>query len=143
MFWLLSSSLPEGKKVRIENSTLLDQWLLCVGHRRPHSLCLYSCSGLSASARGLEMFFSLCRNSLEVKQPNKAQPVNSAHHFLKDLFKLWLTARRYGGVEKKCMDTLLFLLDFILLMRCILHLYCTFIDPPFGWMAMGSSATAT
>ncbi|KAM7392040.1 hypothetical protein PAMP_022683 [Pampus punctatissimus] len=53
------------KKLRIENSTLSDWWLLCVGRRRPHSLCLYSCSSLSAASCGLEMFFSLCRNSLE------------------------------------------------------------------------------
>ncbi|XP_044229635.1 uncharacterized protein LOC122997514 [Thunnus albacares] len=53
------------EKLRIENSTLSDRWLLCVGRRRPRSLCLYSCSGLSATSSGLEMFFSLCRNSLE------------------------------------------------------------------------------
>uniref|UniRef100_A0A3Q1GUH2 F-box/LRR-repeat protein 7-like n=2 Tax=Acanthochromis polyacanthus TaxID=80966 RepID=A0A3Q1GUH2_9TELE len=61
----LASDRMLWKDLRIENSSLTDHWLLNVGRRRPHSLCLYSCSGLSVSTCGLERFFSLCRNSLE------------------------------------------------------------------------------
>ncbi|XP_037632934.1 uncharacterized protein LOC119492516 isoform X1 [Sebastes umbrosus] len=53
------------RNVRIENCNLTERWLLCVGRRRPRSLCLYSCSGLSLTSCGLEMFFTLCRNFLE------------------------------------------------------------------------------
>ncbi|XP_068994409.1 uncharacterized protein [Embiotoca jacksoni] len=53
------------KNIRIENSTLTNQWLLFVGRHRPRSLCLSSCSGLSVTSCGLESFFSLCRNTLE------------------------------------------------------------------------------
>nr|XP_046243571.1 F-box/LRR-repeat protein 7-like isoform X2 [Scatophagus argus] len=53
------------KDLRIENSNLSERCLLCVGRRRPRSLCLYSCSGLSLTSRGLEMFFTLCRKTLE------------------------------------------------------------------------------
>ncbi|XP_045891694.1 F-box/LRR-repeat protein 20-like [Micropterus dolomieu] len=53
------------KNLRIENSNLTEQWLLCVGRRRPRSLCLYSCSGLSLNSWWLEVFFTLCRNFLE------------------------------------------------------------------------------
>ncbi|XP_028269757.1 F-box/LRR-repeat protein 7-like [Parambassis ranga] len=53
------------KNLRMENSTLTDRWLLCVGRRRPRSLCLYSCSSWSVTSCGLEMFLFLCRNSLE------------------------------------------------------------------------------
>ncbi|XP_047448318.1 uncharacterized protein LOC125012415 [Mugil cephalus] len=53
------------KNLRIENSALTDQWLLCVGRRCPRTLSLYSCSGHSVSSSGLETFFSLCRNSLQ------------------------------------------------------------------------------
>ncbi|XP_033503132.2 uncharacterized protein LOC117269879 [Epinephelus lanceolatus] len=53
------------RNLRIENATLTERWLLCVGRRRLHCLSLYSCSGLSLTSCGLEMFFTLCRNSLE------------------------------------------------------------------------------
>ncbi|XP_039659446.1 uncharacterized protein LOC120560723 isoform X2 [Perca fluviatilis] len=53
------------RNLRIENSNLTDWWLLCVGRRHPRSLCLYSCSGLSLTSCGLEMFFTLCRNFLK------------------------------------------------------------------------------
>ncbi|XP_056233224.1 uncharacterized protein LOC130170105 isoform X2 [Seriola aureovittata] len=53
------------KTLRIENSNLTEQLLLFVGKRRPRSLSLYSCSGLSVTSCGLEMFFTLCGNSLE------------------------------------------------------------------------------
>ncbi|XP_054867736.1 uncharacterized protein LOC111567415 [Amphiprion ocellaris] len=61
----LASDHMLWKDLRIENSSLTDHWLLNVGRRRPRSLCLYSCSALSVSTRGLDRFFSLCRNSLE------------------------------------------------------------------------------
>ncbi|XP_070689394.1 F-box/LRR-repeat protein 2-like [Pempheris klunzingeri] len=53
------------RNLRIENSILTERWLLCVGRRRPRSLCLYSCCGASLTSCGLEMFFTLCRNVLE------------------------------------------------------------------------------
>uniref|UniRef100_A0A8D2ZFK2 F-box domain-containing protein n=1 Tax=Scophthalmus maximus TaxID=52904 RepID=A0A8D2ZFK2_SCOMX len=63
------------KHLRIENSTLTEGWLLLGGRRRPRSLCLYSCSGLSVTSCGLEMFFTLCRNYLqEVKVTNCTGP---------------------------------------------------------------------
>ncbi|XP_031712049.1 uncharacterized protein LOC116388393 [Anarrhichthys ocellatus] len=56
------------RNLRIANSDLTERCLLCVGRRRPHSLCLYSCSGLSLTSCGLQMFFTLCGNFLkEVK----------------------------------------------------------------------------
>ncbi|KAK9522850.1 hypothetical protein VZT92_019289 [Zoarces viviparus] len=56
------------ENLRIANSDLTERCLLCVGRRRPHSLCLYSCSGLSLTSCGLQMFFTLCGNFLmEVK----------------------------------------------------------------------------
>ncbi|XP_068559001.1 uncharacterized protein [Cebidichthys violaceus] len=53
------------RDLRIANSDLTERWLLCVGRRRPRSLCLYSCSGLSLTSCGLQMFFTLCRNFLK------------------------------------------------------------------------------
>ncbi|TNN80673.1 F-box/LRR-repeat protein 2 [Liparis tanakae] len=58
-------SCAAGRNLRIANSTLTERWLLCVGRRRPHSLCLYSCSGLSLTSSGLQVFFTLCRSFLK------------------------------------------------------------------------------
>ncbi|XP_046904731.1 uncharacterized protein LOC124486895 [Hypomesus transpacificus] len=52
--------------IRVENcSTLTDQWLSCVGGRRPRSLALHRCSGLSVTSSGLELFLSQSKDSLE------------------------------------------------------------------------------
>ncbi|XP_051277565.1 uncharacterized protein LOC127375583 isoform X2 [Dicentrarchus labrax] len=56
------------KDLRVENSNLTEQWLLCASRRRPRSLCLYSCGGPSLTSCGLEMFFTLCRKTLEELQ---------------------------------------------------------------------------
>ncbi|XP_074526915.1 uncharacterized protein LOC141790745 isoform X1 [Halichoeres trimaculatus] len=55
------------RAVRVEDATLGEHWLLSVGRRRPRSLSLYSCSGPSLPSCALEKFFTLCRNTLEVK----------------------------------------------------------------------------
>ncbi|XP_071339225.1 uncharacterized protein [Trachinotus anak] len=62
---ILATDHTLWKNLRIENSNLTEQWLLFVGKRRPRSLCLYSCQALSLTSCGLEMFFTLCRDSLE------------------------------------------------------------------------------
>ncbi|KAG7223460.1 hypothetical protein INR49_015564 [Caranx melampygus] len=96
------------KHLTVENSTLTEQWLLSVGKLRPHSLSLYSCSGLSVTSFGLEMFFTLCGNSLKVcpglKQLNIGQvPKVNAHSLimmasqLKCLISLNLTALQAVG----------------------------------------------
>ncbi|XP_062310216.1 uncharacterized protein LOC134014988 isoform X2 [Osmerus eperlanus] len=52
--------------IRVENcSTLTDQWLSCVGGRRPRSLALHRCSGLSVTSSGLELFLSQSKDSLK------------------------------------------------------------------------------
>ncbi|KAK2837173.1 hypothetical protein Q5P01_014385 [Channa striata] len=61
----LAADYTLWKCLRIENATLTERWLLSVGKRRPRSLSLYSCSGLPITSRGLEMFFTLCRDTLE------------------------------------------------------------------------------
>ncbi|XP_067378187.1 F-box/LRR-repeat protein 7-like isoform X2 [Channa argus] len=61
----LATDYTLWKCLKIENSTLTQQWLLTVGKHHPHSLCLYSCSSLSITSCGLEMFFTLCRDTLE------------------------------------------------------------------------------
>ncbi|XP_068461130.1 F-box/LRR-repeat protein 20-like [Clinocottus analis] len=62
---LCESARCTGRNLRIANSKVTERWLLCVGGRRPRSLCLYSCSGLSLTSCGLEVFFTLCRNFLK------------------------------------------------------------------------------
>uniref|UniRef100_UPI0037E85C0E F-box/LRR-repeat protein 20-like n=1 Tax=Semicossyphus pulcher TaxID=241346 RepID=UPI0037E85C0E len=64
----LASDHTLWRSLRVENSTLTEQWFLCVGRRRPRSLSLYSCSGPSLSSCGLETFFSLCGKFLEELQ---------------------------------------------------------------------------
>ncbi|XP_040899242.1 F-box/LRR-repeat protein 20-like [Toxotes jaculatrix] len=61
----LASDHTLWKNLKIENSSLTERWLLFVGKCRPQSLCLYSCSSLSVTSCGLEMFFTLSKNSLE------------------------------------------------------------------------------
>ncbi|CAJ1068949.1 uncharacterized protein LOC125889661 [Xyrichtys novacula] len=64
------------RDVKVENSTLTEQWFLLMCTRRPRSLSLYSCSGPSLSFRGLGRFFTQCRNSLEVKLLIRADLIN-------------------------------------------------------------------
>ena len=65
----LSLSLSSGQHIRVENcSTLTDQWLSCVGGRRPRSLALHRCRGLSVTSSGLELFLSQSKDSLEVQK---------------------------------------------------------------------------
>ncbi|XP_026198813.1 lysine-specific demethylase 2B-like [Anabas testudineus] len=61
----LATDYTLWKSLRVENSTVTEQWFLSVGQRRPRSLCLYSCSSRSVTSCGLEMFFTSCNNTLE------------------------------------------------------------------------------
>ncbi|KAG7261317.1 hypothetical protein CRUP_027886 [Coryphaenoides rupestris] len=54
-----------GTAVEVHSGVLTEGWLLGLGGRRPHSVSLYRCSGLSVTPRGLEAFLSLCVASLQ------------------------------------------------------------------------------
>lgn len=104
IFWTLYASLPEGKHLRIENSSLTDRWLVCVSRRRPRSLCLYSCSGLSLTSSGLEMFFTLCRKTLEVKQQIRTRPVKRVLYCEALSWSLRASMKEWEAVKEKPLD---------------------------------------
>ena len=60
-----------------------------MSRRRPRSLCLYSCSAPSLTSAGLEMFFTLCGKTMEVKKT----------HRVKSRFPFAVTQIRHGGSE--------------------------------------------